>query len=183
MKKSIFVLAVFFILYLFVSACIGADEDIFRFQDTLTWGMDQKEVTDNFKPGTYDFDRERKMDYLEIDDDRYAWENIPAELKFGFKNGEMAVIQLSFDTEDRGVSGDKVLSSLEALYGKSGDVTDDTIFDSLMAMVDSDEIEMAPRRNDTVKQWTLDNGTIILMKVEAGGDDIDVVFFDEGFVR
>ena len=183
MKKRILVLAVFFIFCLSVSACIGADEDIFRFQDTWTWGMDQKEVTGNLKPGTFEFDCERKLDYLEVDDDRYTWENVPAELKFGFKNGELAVIQLSFDTEDRGVSGDKVLSSLEALYGKSEDAADEKVLDDLMAMVDPDEIEMALRRNDTVRQWALDNGTIILMKVEAGGDDIDVVFFDGGFVR
>ena len=183
MKKNILVFAVVFIFCLTVSACIGADADAFRFQDTWTWGMEQKEVMADFRPGTYELDRERKLDYLEIDDDHYKWENFRAELKFGFKDEELVVIQLSFDTEDRGVSADKILAALETLYGSSEVITDHKIADELMAMVDRDEIEMDIRRNDTVRQWTLDDGTVILMKAEAHDDDIDVVFFEEGFVR
>ncbi len=176
MKKSLLFVFVLFVLCLAVSVCAAAD-DAFRFQDVFTWGMTQDEVIENLPTRRYEMERERKLAYLEVDDDRYEFEKIPAEVTFGFRDNALAVIRLSFDTEDRGVSEKAVMDAMEKLYGKAEEVTDLKVVDDLTADVDADEIDMDVRRGDTVMQWTLDDGTNILIRIEGHDDEITAAFF------
>jgi len=179
MKKNIVLFSILGLLCLMISICAAADEETFEFQNGIKWGMSQDEVIKTLPTKRYEVERERKLDYLEVDDEVYEFEKIPAEVTFGFDNDALVVIRLSFDTEDRGVSEKGIMDALKKLYGTAEDVKDTAIIDELMKIADYDEIDMDIKRSDTLYQWSLEDGTTIIMLIESRDEDIKVVFFNK----
>lgn len=179
MKKFIVLLSVLVLLCLTISICNAADKETFEFQNGIKWGMSQDEVIKTLSAKRYEVERERKLDYLEVDDDRYEFEKIPAEVTFGFDHDALVVILLSFDTEDRGVSETAIMDALKKLYGTAEDVKDTAIIDELMKIADYDEIDMDIKRSDTLHQWSLSDGTAVTMRIESNDEDIKVAFFNK----
>lgn len=177
MKKIFMLFSVLCLLCLTISICAAADEGTFEFQYGIKWGMSQDEVIKSLPTKHYEVERERKLDYLEVDDELYEFEKIPAEVTFGFDHDALVVIQLSFDTEERGVSEKGIMEALEELYGTAEDVKDTAIIDELMKIADYDAIDMDIKRGDTLHQWTLKDGTSIIMRIESHDEDIKVAFF------
>ena len=179
MKKIIVLLSIFGLLCLTISICAAADTETFAFQNGIKWGMSQDEVIKTLPTKRYEMERERKLDYLEVDDELYEFEKIPAGVTFGFDHDALVVIQLSFDTEDRGVFEKGIMDAMEKLYGTAEDVKDTAIIDELMKVADYDEIDMDFKRGDTLYQWSLKDGTVLIMRVESHDEDIKVAFFSK----
>lgn len=177
MKKIFMLFSVLCLLCLAISICTATDEGNFEFQNGIKWGMTQDEVIKSLPTKRYEVERERKLDYLEVDDELYEFEKIPAEVTFGFDHDALVVIQLSFDTEERGVSEKGIMEALEKLYGTSEDVKDTAIIDELMKIADYDAIDMDIKSSDTLHQWSLKDGTSIIMRIESHDEDIKVAFF------
>lgn len=177
MKKIFMLFSVLCLLCLAISICTATDEGNFEFQNGIKWGMSQDEVIKSLPTKRYEVERERKLDFLEVDDELYEFEKIPAEVTFGFDHDALVVIQLSFDTEERGVSEKGIMEALEKLYGTSEDVKDTAIIDELMKIADYDAIDMDIKSSDTLHQWSLKDGTSIIMRIESHDEDIKVAFF------
>ena len=179
MKKIIVLFSVLCLLCLTISICAAADEGTFEFQNGIKWGMSQDEVIKTLPTKRYEVERERQLDYLEVDDDLYEFEKMPAEVIFGFDHDALVTIRLSFDTEDRGVSEKGIMDVLNKLYGTAEDVKDTAIIDELMKIADYDEIDMDIKPGDTLYQWSLKDGTAIIMRIESHDEDIKVAFFNK----
>ena len=68
---------------------------------------------------------------------------------------------------------------LKKIYGTAEDVKDPAIIDELMKIADYDEIDMDIKRSDTIYQWLLKDGTVIIMRIESHDEDIKVAFFSK----
>ena len=138
----------------------------------VTFGMTPEQVLAAEPSARYEFDRENTrggVNFVELEYEDVTEDGVPADLTYLFVNNALVAIRLSYDTEDYGVSYDRIQAGLTNAYGASAPLDMAALGLGIYA-VDDDGIP-----EGTVEVWTAEGMMIIL---ERDRDDIDVTYVD-----
>ena len=138
----------------------------------VAFGMTADEVIAAEPSARYEMEREHTrgpVDFDELEYEDVTENGMNADLKYLFVDNALAAVQLSFDTEDAGVSYARIRDLLAAEYGASA-ALDTTALGNGIYAVDDDG-----RPEGAVEAWTVGSVMIVL---ENDRDDITVTFVD-----
>ncbi len=173
MKKLTAVLTAL-MMVLTMGIAMAAEVIPFSLNGTYSWGMNESEIQTALGNVRMEKEQEQKLTYLDLDDDKFVFENLSSDITFGLSEDKLVLIELDFD--DR-VSSQSVKDALTALYGEGVAITDVAALAELEAMSDPDEIDLRDDDPLTYLLWTAEDGTRILMITDAEDDEAKVIFY------
>ena len=152
----------------------AAEAEPFALNGIYTWGMPESEILATLGNVRVEKESERKLTYLDPEDEWLTFEGLSCEITFGLSADQLVLIELEFDER---VASREVRDALTALYGDGTEVTDPAAFADLEALSDPDEIELVDDDPQTWAQWTAPDRTRILMITDTEEGEAKVVFY------
>ena len=168
MKKLLAFLAALCLL----CAAALAEEPVFTFRSGVTFGLNMDQVMEAETVPYHEIDNERTkgpVSFAELEYEDVTENGMKADLKYLFVGNELVAIQVSYDTEDRGISYEAVRDALEKAYGPSAALDAAALGNGIYAVDDEG------RPEGQTEAWASGAVMIILVRDD---DDVDVTYVD-----